>query len=290
MFAQIKNSLTLRQVLYAMVTILYCLPMHSNQYIILKKHDSGFFSVFNIALSLLDDFDLKKCSGVTIDLGTGGLYYDRKMGPNWWNYYFQPIRVGHQSGNINDNPNCDAYGKRVMCSMARQRGNYLIQKYIKVKPYVQRLVDNFYNTNLTNAFLIGIHYRGTDKSAEATPVTYDQVYKTLQKKIASLKGATYKIFVATDDQNFLNFIKSKYSNIYYTDSARSSNGAPLHTAHNRSPFKQGLECLTDVLLLARCNTLIRTASNMTISVSMFNPNSEFISLSKHNFANCPRSS
>ncbi len=263
-------------------------PLYAKEYLIFKNQDSGFFSVFNVALSMLDSFDKQQCSGVKIDFGTKGLYYDPKFGANWWNYYFQPLQVGKNLGFTNDNTNNWPHAMNTLCKMSRQRGNYLIQKYIKIKPYVQRLVDNFYNAHLTNTFLIGIHYRGTDKSSEAAPVSYEKVLNVLQNRIRALNGKSYKIFVATDDQNFLNVIKSKHNNLYYTDGVRSSNGAPLHINTSYSHFKQGLECLIDVLLLARCNVLIRTASNMTISAAMFNPNLEFISLSKHNFENCPR--
>ncbi|MBA3955022.1 hypothetical protein H0X48_06920 [Candidatus Dependentiae bacterium] len=273
----------LLSVLLAIAT-LCSLSAHPRDYIIYKYNDFGLFAVFNNVLGMLDEFDQGKCAGVKVDL-VNGLYSEPKMGPNWWNYYFQSVQVGHNGGYVNSSPDTGFYGPHTLCKMDRQRGNYLINKYIKVKPYISHLVNRFYNQNLTNAFLIGIHYRGTDKSSEAARVDYEKVVKTLQYKINQINGKTYKIFVASDEQKFVDHIKNKFSNVYYTNSIRSTNGAPVHY-NNNAHFQHGLECVIDVLLLARCNTIIRTASNVSSAVSMLNPNVEFITLNEHIWANC----
>lgn len=289
MIITIHKSLFTRLILYVLLTGYYSgLLARQQEYIVYKGNNIGFFAIVNIVMGILDEFDQRRWAGVKVDLGRAGQYYDSKMGPNWWNYYFQPLQVGKNTGRIKDNPNGDYYGIYTLCRMSRQRGHYLLNKYIKIKPFVHRLVNNFYDKNLQGAYLIGIHYRGTDKGSEAAKVGYENAFRAVQNKINALHGKPYKIFVATDEQNFLNAIKSKFSNIYYTNSARSTDGTPLHYAHNRSPFKQGLECLIDALLLARCNTLIRTASHLSNTSAMFNPNIEFISLNTHYHANCPR--
>jgi predicted RNase H-related nuclease YkuK (DUF458 family) len=282
----LRNNRIIRKVFYGLCilsgyTLLSAAP---NEYIIFKDQNFGFFAVVSAALGMLEEFEQKKCSGVKIDL-VGGLYHESHMGSSWWHYYFQPLEVGKNMGHSNDRPDIGAYAGYTLCKMSRKRGYFLIRKYIKIRPYVQRLVDNFYNKNLTNAFLIGVHYRGTDKSSEAARTEYDQVFKALENKIKSLNGKPYKIFVATDEQNFINAVKSKFGNIYYTNAIRSTNGAPVHY-NNSSHFKHGLECLIDALLLARCNTLIRTASNVSNIVSMLNPTLEVINLSYHIWSDC----
>lgn len=279
----IKNTLLF--LLIATLSNVYSISAHQKDYIIFKGLDVGLFAVFNNILTMLDDFEKKEIAGARVDLHKG-LYYQPSIGPNWWHYYFKPIKIGKETKDINYK-DIGYYRQNTNCRITRERGFYLINKYIKIQPYVYRLVDSFYDKNLTNAFLIGIHYRGTDKSSEAPRVDYAKVAQAVQNKIKSLNGKTYKIFIATDEQQFIDYIKNRFTNVYYADSARSTDGKPLHYAHNRSPFKQGLECLTDALLLSRCNTVIRTASNVSGAVSMFNPKAEFISLNENMWVGCP---
>ena len=37
-----------------------------------------------------------------------------------------------------------------------------MKKYVKVKPHIQKIVDNFVNENFNNKNIIGCHVRGTD--------------------------------------------------------------------------------------------------------------------------------
>src|SRR3990167_4909817 len=59
-----------------------------------SRGDAGMFAVLGDVLSVLECYDTGFCSGVKIDFGTGGLYFDRQRGLNWFNYYFEPITLG----------------------------------------------------------------------------------------------------------------------------------------------------------------------------------------------------
>ena len=55
--------------------------------------------------------------------------------------------------------------------------------------------------------MIGLHYRGTDKASEAPKVPYEQVQMEVRQITDTLpEDFPYKIFVATDEQAFLDFM------------------------------------------------------------------------------------
>src|SRR2546427_6832064 len=76
--------------------------------------------------------------------------------------------------------------------------NKIMTKYLAVRSNVLDEVDSF-----TARFgaMLGVHYRGTDKSREARRVPYAEVYANVRSHLASndLSG----IFVATDEPSFL---------------------------------------------------------------------------------------
>src|SRR5690606_31893810 len=119
----------------------------------------------------------------------------------------------------------------------------------------------------SDQFMIGIHYRGTDKITEASYISYDKVLQEIKNQIKNIK-VDFKIFIATDDQNFLDYIKSyfKYKyDIVYLNYYRSSNNLPIHINPTKdySAYKIGEDALMDCILLSKCNILIRTHSSLS---------------------------
>ncbi len=56
-------------------------------------HKPGLFSALHIIVGILDLYDKSNARGISIDFGTEGWYYEPSLGPNWWNYYFEPITM-----------------------------------------------------------------------------------------------------------------------------------------------------------------------------------------------------
>jgi hypothetical protein len=152
----------------------------------------------------------------------------------------------------------------------------LIQKHIQIKPHVTKRVEDFVNANFGNCFVIGLHYRGTDKIVHAPRVAYEEVIKVVQTKVASLAQSLaqeYKIFVATDEQAFIDFIMTAFPGkiCYQTDVIRSTDDKPLHVNAKMNRYKLGEDALTDCLLLSKTDFLIRTSSNLSLWSTYFNP-------------------
>lgn len=252
-------------------------------------YNPGFFSVFNTVLGALNYFDTaESCRGLEVDFEGQGLYYDPAHGNNWWNYYFEPIKL---TKNDTAAPRRFLYYEKINLSlsaefnMSRERGYELIQKYIQLKPSLRHKLEHFVETNFKGAIVIGVHYRGTDKKSEAPPVAYTTVKELITAEIASEPHA--KIFVATDEQPFLRYMHKKFpGRVIALDAVRSEDGKPVHTTNINNGYtasncyKKGEDAVLDCILLSRCSKLYKMASNLSDTSLKFNPSIPTIHLNQ----------
>ncbi len=233
----------------------------------------GFFSIFHTVLGALDFYETnEECTGLVIDFGTNDYYYDPSYGSNWWEYYFEPIKLG-----MVDTVDKDfvTYKNIIFSNIGQfllplDHAHELINKYIKIKPAIQNKVDSFVQEHFDSKKVIGVHYRGTDKKSEAPKVPYEYVANLLKREYIT-DPAIY-FFVATDDQLFLDFIKTIFPHkIIYIDALRSCDDHNVHSAACESPYKKGEQALMDCLLLSRCSKLYKTASHLSDCSIKFNP-------------------
>lgn len=244
-----------------------------------KPYPPGLFCMFSAVLGFLNYYEKVPCSGIKVDFEEKGIYYDPERGPNWWEYYFEPINFGQVSKkeiHIQDAQIAD-FGYRFL-DQPRKKGYELIQKYIKVKPHIQYKVEDFVQNEFGSSFIIGIHYRGTDKSTEAPRVPYEKVYEAISEVMNEIPNDC-KIFVATDEQAFLEDICQMYPGmVIFTPSYRSENGKPVHLDKLLNNYIKGEDAVIDCLLLSRCHFLIRTVSYLSAVSAFFNPDVPVITL------------
>lgn len=244
--------------------------------VISPSYSVGMFSHFFTVLGFLDYYDKERFAGVKIDFGRQGLYYDKEWGPNWWGYYFEPIEVGNMKNGEQKTfrrRECIFQSYRATSLISRQRAYELIQKYVKVKPEIASEIDQFVNEYFTAPFVIGVHYRGTDKitTGEAGFVSYDTIIQKVVEVVKEYDLTDYKVYVATDETNFLNYIQRHFpEQVVYQEATRSSTKTPIHLK-SKNPYQIGKEAVIDALLLSKCDYLIRTSSNLSQASTYFNP-------------------
>ena len=195
--------------------------------------------------------------------------------------YFEPLGIGndqqHPLKHFADT-NC-ALDHFTQKHLTRLQVFDLIEKYIKIKSAIQDKLTDFAGYKFQNHFIIGIHFRGTDKYKEAPQVSYETVWQAILTHIESRHLKKFKIFVATDEQNFLTYITEKFpKKIIFQDISRSKNEIGLHFQSQTSPFQMGEEALLDCLLLSKSHVLIRTDSRLSLWAAYFNPHVPVISL------------
>ncbi len=250
------------------------------EFIIVKSRPDGMFSIFQDVLAVLQSYDNHLIQGMAVDFDCEGAYFDPLHGKNWWEYYFEPIFLGtHDSANIITTYYHDSW-KIEYCN-SRSYNYNLINKYIHVKSHINDKVASFVRDNFQDNFIIGVHYRGTDKMIEAPRVAYEEILTAINFQISKLQDKEYRIFLATDEVSFVDWLSFQFPGLVcYHDAARSTNHLSVHHNPQRNHYQCGEEALIDCILLSKTDLLIRTDSNLSLCASFFNPDIPIIKLNK----------
>lgn len=258
----------------------------------IKPHQEGIgmFAASNLVLGNLylyeSGYYAGKISGFKADFGEHGNYYDPERGPNWWEYYYEPVVIGSpENAKVrfsNAGENHPAWDARH--TLTRAQAHALISKYIKVKSHILEKVHQFVQEQFKDYFVVGIHYRGTDKVRhdKAPRVEYEEVVSIIKNMVSELQGNRWRIFVATDEADFLEHMKAEFpKRVLAADAFRSTTNKPVHHSEN-DPYLMGEQALVDSLLLSKTNILFRTTSNVSLWSTFFNPDLPEIMLSYKN--------
>ncbi len=247
-------------------------------YIVLGSEGEGMFNILKTMLGNIRTYDEHQDSiaGLRFEFGEHGVYYDEAYGPNWWNYYFEPLDVGSPENarieEIYQIPNVLPWF--IEHHTSKERCHELICKYVKVKHHILEKVQAITDEQFSN-FMIGIHYRGTDKNSEVPRVSYDKIASVVRSVIAELElwEGGYMLFIATDEQPFLAYMEAQFPNCttFYQGAYRSMDSQAVHLNKKLNPYKKGEDALVDCLLLTKCDYLVRTSSNMGLCATYFNP-------------------
>lgn len=238
----------------------------------------GLFSQFATVLGLLEHFDRRpgRYAGLRVDFEEGGLYYEPAAGPNWWDYYFEPIRLGSGAGPVHRIGDEEMYyfARRVETSMARPAAAALVARYVRPRPALRERVDAFVRERFAGAAIVGVHYRGTDKAQDAPRVPYERLRDAVRRELDALDAVPpvrRAIFLATDEQGCVDFLRDAFpGRVHCLDLRRSTDGSPIDVVQGDNRRK-GEDAVADCLLLARCDRLVRTASNLGLCATFFNP-------------------
>lgn len=198
---------------------------------------------------------------------------------NAWEYYFEPVsELSYEPGDSIDHgywppqaPTID-FAHFADDKNGRRFAKQYVDRYIQIKPYILKQVEEFYQKYMNGKRTIGIYVRGTDKHVEVTPVPLSMIVEVAQQ------FAGCQFFVATDEESILEFLKKSLPGpVIHTNCYRSQTGKAIHFS-SPCKAKAGEEVLIDALLLARCNEFMHTISNVSKAVLVFNPELDNICL------------
>lgn len=266
-----------------------------------QRYNHGFFAV-NIRAEVGFFAQLNWCIYVFAHCKQLGLkpavtlsspFYTCENGDNWLAYYFDgpaisaegtdwmaglDVKVSHVS-TIRQLGFRVNYGEQ----MTLDRANHLFKENLFLKEEVRTYIDRFVEGNFATKRVVGVHFRGTDKSLEASPVSFDHVARTVNEYLHN-RPETTAIFVASDEGSFIDKMCRNFDGvevICHPDSLRSSDGSAIHTQQREGDnYLKGRDALVNCLLLSRCDTLIRTASFLSGWSSVFNPSLPVIMLNR----------
>ena len=159
--------------------------------------------------------------------------------------------------------------------------HYLINKYIDVQEWVLKEVNDFCDTHFNKKSVLGVHYRGTDKSKEAPYVSFEEVYRNIAYYLEKYPE-TDLVFLSSDDEHFINQVHTTALPkpvVYRRDAFRSSdNQAIHHSSHSKLDVNR--DAIINCLILSRCNTVMKTASILSAVSVLFNTEVSVVLLNK----------
>lgn len=268
------------------ISLMATVPCSAVSVIYTSDNYGMFFSFINVVAGLVS-YESGTIKGFRVDTETTPPYYDESHGPNWWSYYCEPVELGILDPRstvkrpLMIGGGCIPPGY-VMNQMSRVEVNRVINDYIIFKSFIWEEVNQFCEDHFKENFIIGIHYRGTDKPAEAPRVSYQKVSEAVVKQIATIGDRPIKIFIATDEEAFLAYMRLIFpgyvcclQNVY-----RSSSDLPIHY-YNVDAYESGKGAVLDAILLSKTDVLIKTASNLSLWSTYMNPEMPVVEISQN---------
>jgi hypothetical protein len=164
-----------------------------------------------------------------------------------------------------------------------QSANQLFHKYLKIKESIIAEVDNFTKLNFEGHLVLGLHYRGTDKSNEAPQVSLSFVFETIQKILSSREVSYTRLFISSDEVGCIEYFKKNklpIEIIWRNDIYRSNDSKQFHRNSANDISVINREALINCLLLAKCKFLIKSSSLLSDCCKIFNPELEMLILNK----------
>jgi hypothetical protein len=266
----------------------------------------GLFSEFHSVLGALVYGRAHRAAAVRVDFRSP-LYVEPARGQNWWTYFFEsalmPLldRATDQT-EIHLNGMFDKYGLHggfsdvvqgetpylypMTYGIHRRELRQVIERHVRLRAGIQqevtRIVDGLFEPA---AFVVGVHYRGTDATHRwsgvfshyrRAPVPYAAYGDEVRRILEHAAPRRFQVFVATDELDFLTWMRREYGDrvVDYAASPRVPAGSQaVHL--NRDPavstYQKGASALIDCLILAATHHLVKGRSNLSDASLAFNP-------------------
>ena len=145
----------------------------------------------------------------------------------------------------------------------RHKAHRLVKKYIRVRPHIMHKVDAFYNRTMAGRHVIGAHIRGTDKQKDIGGRVVEPVdYLPHIDKFLNQYPTDGAVFVATDSPKFLRTMQAQpryKGRIFWYEALRSEKNIFLDSS-SADNYRKGEDVIIDMLLLSRCDFLLKTSS------------------------------
>ncbi len=252
--------------------------------IILQDRKAGLFSLIFQVLATAMICERKKLN-LVIDFVNSSYSQNAHQGnTNWWSCIFKSCEI------IN-NPNRGE--KRLLASNIQQMHKLAdigggLPRYFGWRTLrrfeLQDHISSFISTTVIKDFkgknVLGVHYRGTDKVSgdyrETSRVPYENMMNVIDKYIYGRD----KLFIATDEEGFLESAISKYGDmVLFQEATRSKTNESVHMSNmNDNGQKIAREAVIDSVLLSKTNMLLRTKSNLSIGSLYFNPYLKYMTI------------
>ena len=256
-------------------------------YVIQRKIGGGLFSNLLFVLNHLVISDKLKLVPV-VDMQNFEGFYNEKLKVNKtlnaWEYYFNQTS-NYKLENVYKSKKVIISGnftfKNYKYRALRKYSDILkvYKKYITINKKILNEANKIYNDlKINNHDTIGLHWRGTDHKYlpnHPQPPTRNQIFSKVDYilKNKNIK----KIFLVTEDPDYLEIIKKKYGKrVKYLNSFRSKKPSDFSNFKRKNHrYKIGKESLIEAIILSKLNYLICSESNISDFAKFISMNKNF---------------
>lgn len=227
----------------------------------------GFFAHLNWCAQLLWYCDGR---GLRAQMAaTSPHYRDPERPANWLSYFFEVAEyTPHVDFRISQFSEM-CISERRFENQTIERTSELLRRDLPVKQAIAAKVDQFCAEQFRGKKILGVHFRGTDKTSEAPRVSGEAMRETVAAYLAANKDVG-GIFAASDERTFHNYMQDSFPDVRVICSP-SEVDTHFQVDLGSTNYRKGEGALIDCLLLSRCSAVIRTASFLSAWASIFNP-------------------
>ena len=218
----------------------YCLPLQraiNDNILAVDIHGAnGFFAQLNWCLRVL--FFCEANNLIPYLKLTSLNYVDEATGHDWFQYFFlnrafrdtqTPEYLPRLVTKIHD---IEELGLPDWCftELHLHHASKLVNRYIEIKSGVTRHVDQYCETYFRDRVVLGIHFRGTDKVAEAPRVPWEYCRLTVCNYLDA-HPEVEALFVASDEAPFVEYVVREFPGLEvlsHDDLCRSSGNVAVH--------------------------------------------------------------
>ncbi len=308
-----------------------------NKFLLICERDVGMFSLYgqvlsNISLVLSENKIPIVCFGENCCYWTPDGYAGKQ---SVWEYYFEPLFSKYDYHSLPENiknklqiilsergyvnkeaieSNYDAnthYGDRPKnigkvllmpylrdpSKRRRRMLNRIVRKYIKPRDFILEKVKVYWEKNMQNHYVIGVHIRGTDALSDPRRIgmlNYDRYIIAIKQLLKYHQKA--KILITTDDERSLEVMQEAFKDkIICYDAIRYVSGIsvgkgptgsviPSYIANDRSKAAQnGEEAVIEFLLLSKCDFLIFNGSGLARTTLVVSPELPYLNINNKRY-------
>jgi hypothetical protein len=182
----------------------------------------------------------------------------------------------------------------------RRRWSSIIKEYVHPRDYIVHKVNYFFERHMKDAFVIGVHIRGTDALQDRGIHEYRKDSMVLDNYVNAIhrilnNAPQARIFVATDDKQSLSYMTDAFgSRVMAYNSIRHEGGEaagrgpmgclmPAYITGDRErAARNGEEAVIEYLLLTKCHYLVHNGANLARTVLLTCPDLPHTNAYKHN--------
>ncbi len=250
---------------------LFLLPLHQSTLSLeICAPLVGFFAQLSWCLQMA--FYCEEHGLVPLISAVSPQYRDPGRSRNWLTHFFDVEPVRKPDFVIRDLRQLHLGGRGEVPTI--ERGAALRAKYLPVRPEIAQKAQSFLAANMAGRHVLGVHFRGTDKTLEAPRVHREVIKQTIERFLQKNLNIDC-LFVASDEASFIPYIRDAFPAlpvVSHDDMFRSTTIQNIYQQDlGEGNYCKGEEALINCLLLSRCSALIRTTSFLSAWASIFNP-------------------